>query len=114
MKRVEAIIKPHKLDDVSLALHRVLDVGGGVTVTDVRGFGRGKLSDEKEHPAKQAFDFEPHVKLELFCSEESVDAIAAALREAAHTGLLGDGLIVISDIDEAIRIRTGARGDEAI
>jgi nitrogen regulatory protein P-II 1 len=113
MRRVEAIIKPHKLDAVSRALHHTPGVGG-VTVTEVRGFGRGKLQEEHAHPATQAFEFEPHLKVELVCQSAAAEDIAGAIRDAARTGLAGDGIILISSVDDAIRIRTSTRGDEAL
>ena len=113
MKRIEAYIKPHKLDAVSRALHHTPGVGG-VTITDVRGWGRGKGQDEQTHPSHQVSDFEPHLKLEVVCRSDAVERIVSSIREAAHTGLVGDGIIVVSSVDDAVRIRTGASAEDAL
>ncbi len=107
MKYVEAIIKPHKLSSVSLALHH--EGATGVTVTDVRGWGHGKLRSEQAHAVERVSDFEPHVRIEVVCTDDNVSAITEAIRQAAHTGLSGDGLIIISAVEKTIRISTGAR-----
>lgn len=113
MKRIEAIIKPYKLSLVSLALHRCPGVTG-VTATEVRGWGHGKLQAAQQRPAEQVSDFEPHVRIEIICSDDAVSAVTDAVRAAAHTGLAGDGLIVVSEINDAIRISTGASGEDAL
>ncbi len=113
MKYVEAIIKPHKLSAVSLALHRCEGVNG-VTVTEVRGWGHGKLRAEKSRAVEQVSEFEPHVRIEIVCADSNVPTVTEAIREAAHTGLSGDGLVVVVDVQDAVRISTGSRGEEAL
>ena len=90
MKCVEAIIKPHKLSAVSLALHRCEGVNG-VTVAEVRGWGHGKLRAEQSRAVEQVSDFEPHVRIEVLCADRDVPTIKKAILESAHTGLSGDG-----------------------
>ena len=112
MKKVEAIIKPFKLDEVKEALHR-LGVQG-LTVTEVKGFGRQKGHTELYRGAEYVVDFLPKIKLEVVVSDETVDGVVQAIVEAANTGRIGDGKIFILPLGEAIRIRTGERGAEAV
>ena len=112
MKKVEAIIKPFKLDEVKEALH---EVGvSGITVTEAKGFGRQKGHTELYRGAEYVVDFLPKVKLEIVIADDMVERAVEAIRKAAHTGRIGDGKIFVSSIDEAIRIRTGERGPDAI
>ena len=112
MKKVEAIIKPFKLDDVKDALH---DVGvSGMTVTEVKGFGRQKGHTELYRGAEYVIDFLPKVKIEVVVESSLVDNVVDAITVAARTGRIGDGKIFVSDIADAIRIRTGDRGHDAI
>ncbi|MSP90062.1 MAG: P-II family nitrogen regulator [Alphaproteobacteria bacterium] len=112
MKKVEAIIKPFKLDEVKEALH---EVGiQGITVTEAKGFGRQKGHTELYRGAEYVVDFLPKVKIEVVMDDAMVDRAIEAIQQAAHTGRIGDGKIFVSDITEAIRIRTGERGSEAI
>ena len=112
MKKIEAIIKPFKLDDVKDALH---EVGvSGITVTEVKGFGRQKGHTELYRGAEYVVDFLPKVKLEIVLSDALVDAAVEAIRKAAQTGRIGDGKIFVSSVEEAIRIRTGETGTDAI
>ena len=112
MKKVEAIIKPFKLDDVKDALH---DVGvSGITVTEVKGFGRQKGHTELYRGAEYVVDFLPKVKIELIIEDEMVEKAVEAIRTSAQTGRIGDGKIFVSSIEDAIRIRTGERGDAAV
>ena len=112
MKMVMAIIKPFKLDDVREAL---AEVGvQGITVTEVNGFGRQKGHTELYRGAEYVVDFLPKVKIEVVCDEAVLERAVEAIINAARTGRIGDGKIFISTIEEAIRIRTGERGDEAI
>ncbi len=110
MKKVEAFIKEHRLDNVTLALHRVEGVTGA-TISHVHGFGRGRLS-ENEPP--QVEDFKRCVKLVLYCADDHVEAIVAAIQDKAHTGLRSDGKIFILPVEDAIRISTGERGAGAV
>src|SRR6266487_1314746 len=112
MKKVEAIIKPFKLDEVKEALH---EVGiKGITVTEAKGFGRQKGHTELYRGAEYVVDFLPKVKIEVVMEDSMVERAVEAIQQAAHTGRIGDGKIFVSTIDEAIRIRTGERGPDAI
>ena len=112
MKKIEAIIKPFKLDDVKEALQ---EQGlQGMTVTDVRGFGRQKGHTELYRGAEYVVDFLPKVKIELVIDDGQVDRAVEAIKNAAHSGRIGDGKIFVSTIDDAVRIRTGETGSDAI
>ncbi|HKH97312.1 MAG TPA: P-II family nitrogen regulator [Beijerinckiaceae bacterium] len=112
MKKIEAIIKPFKLDEVKEALQ---DVGlQGITVIEAKGFGRQKGHTELYRGAEYVVDFLPKVKLEIVLSDALVDAAVEAIRKAAQTGRIGDGKIFVSTVEEAIRIRTGETGTDAI
>ena len=112
MKKIEAIIKPFKLDEVKEALQ---EVGlQGITVIEAKGFGRQKGHTELYRGAEYVVDFLPKVKLEIVLSEALVDGAVEAIRKAAQTGRIGDGKIFVSSIEEAIRIRTGETGSDAI
>jgi nitrogen regulatory protein P-II 1 len=112
MKKVEAIIKPFKLDEVKEALH---EVGiQGITVTEAKGFGRQKGQTELYRGAEYVVDFLPKVKIEVVMEDGMVERAVEAIQHAAHTGRIGDGKIFIIDIQEAIRIRTGEKGKDAI
>ncbi len=112
MKKIEAIIKPFKLDDVKEALQ---EVGlQGMTVTDVRGFGRQKGHTELYRGAEYVVDFLPKVKIELVVEDNLVDRAVETIMTAAHSGRIGDGKIFIIPIEDAVRIRTGETGKNAI
>jgi nitrogen regulatory protein P-II 1 len=112
MKLISAIIKPFKLDEVKDALN---DIGiEGITVSEVKGFGRQKGHTELYRGAEYVVDFIPKVKLEIAVSDEEVAKVVAAIEETARTGRIGDGKIFILPLDEAVRIRTGEKGEEAI
>ena len=112
MKLVTAIIKPFKLDDVRDAL---AEVGiKGMTVTEVKGFGRQKGHTELYRGAEYVVDFLPKVKLEVVLEDELVERAVEAIQSAAHTGRIGDGKIFITTVETAIRIRTGETGNDAI
>jgi nitrogen regulatory protein P-II 2 len=112
MRMVIAIIKPFKLDDVRSALS---DVGiQGITVTEVKGFGRQKGHTELYRGAEYVVDFLPKVKLELAVDDEQVDQVVEAIMETARTGKIGDGKIFVVDLGQAVRIRTGEAGSRAL
>ena len=112
MKKVEAVIKPFKLDDVKDALH---DAGvSGITVTEVKGFGRQKGHTELYRGAEYVVDFLPKVKVEAVVEDDQVDRVVEAIEAAARTGRIGDGKIFVIPVEQAIRIRTGDRGVDAI
>jgi nitrogen regulatory protein P-II 1 len=112
MKKIEAIIKPFKLDEVKEALH---EVGiQGITVLEAKGFGRQKGHTELYRGAEYVVDFLPKVKIEVVVDDNQADQVTEAIQNAAKTGRIGDGKIFISIIDEAIRIRTGETGADAV
>ncbi|HEU5337764.1 MAG TPA: P-II family nitrogen regulator [Sulfuricaulis sp.] len=112
MKKIEAIIKPFKLDDVREALS---EVGvSGLTVTEVKGFGRQKGHTELYRGAEYVVDFLPKVKIELVVDEKMLDRCIEAITGAARTGKIGDGKIFVTPVEQVIRIRTGEQGPEAI
>lgn len=112
MKLVTAIIKPFKLDDVRQALS---GIGvQGVTVTEVKGFGRQKGHTELYRGAEYVVDFLPKVKMEIAVSDSMVDQVIEAISESAKTGKIGDGKIFVTALEQIIRIRTNERGDEAV
>ena len=112
MKKIEAVIKPFKLDDVKEALH---EVGvSGITVTEAKGFGRQKGHTELYRGAEYVVDFLPKVKLEVVVDDGLADRVVDAIAAAARTGRIGDGKIFVSTVEEALRIRTGERGTDAI
>jgi nitrogen regulatory protein P-II 2 len=112
MKLITAVVKPFKLDDVRTALS---DVGvTGMTVTEVKGFGRQKGHTELYRGAEYVVDFLPKVKIELAVDDAMVERAVEAITKAAHTGKIGDGKIFISSLDEIIRIRTGDTGPAAV
>ncbi len=112
MKKIEAIIKPFKLDEVKEALQ---EIGlQGITVTEAKGFGRQKGHTELYRGAEYVVDFLPKVKIELVLDDGQVEAALEAIQQAANTGRIGDGKIFIYTVEDAIRIRTGERGKDAI
>ncbi|MEP1442932.1 MAG: P-II family nitrogen regulator [Hyphomicrobiales bacterium] len=112
MKKIEAIIKPFKLDEVKEAIQ---EVGiQGITVVEAKGFGRQKGHTELYRGAEYVVDFLPKVKVEVVVSDDNLDATIEAIRNAAQTGRIGDGKIFVTTIDDVIRIRTGESGEEAI
>jgi nitrogen regulatory protein P-II 1 len=112
MRKIEAIIKPFKLDEVKEALHAIGIQG--MTVTEVKGFGRQKGHTELYRGAEYVVDFLPKIKVEIAVKDEMVDKIVQAIVQAANTGRIGDGKIFVMPIEEVIRIRTGERGPDAV
>ena len=112
MKLVQAVIKPFKLDEVRDALQKV--GGQGLTLTEVKGFGRQKGHTELYRGAEYVVDLLPKLSIEIIVRDEDVDAVVDAITNSANTGRIGDGKIFIGDVDDVIRIRTGERGDAAI
>ena len=112
MHKIEAIIKPFKLDDVKDALE---SVGvGGMTILEVKGFGRQKGHSEVYRGAEYVVDFIPKVKIEVVVADDLVDKVIEAIATAARSGRIGDGKIFVTEIKDALRIRTGERGDGAL
>lgn len=112
MKKINAIIKPFKLDDVKDALN---EIGiKGMTVTEVKGFGRQKGHKELYRGAEYIVEFVPKIKIEIVIQDEQLDEVIQTIIKAARTGNIGDGKIFVSNIEEVIRIRTGDKGNEAV
>ena len=112
MKKIEAIIKPFKLDEVREALS---DIGvSGLTVTEVKGFGRQKGHTELYRGAEYVVDFLPKVKIEIVIVDDLVDTAIDSIIKAAHTGKIGDGKIFVMSVEQVVRIRTGETGDAAL
>jgi nitrogen regulatory protein P-II 1 len=112
MKKIEAIIKPFKLDDVKEALN---DIGiQGMTITEVKGYGRQKGHKEIYRGAEYIVDFIPKIKIEIVVPAEREDEVIEKIKEAAYTGKIGDGKIFVMPVGEAVRVRTGEKGKEAI
>ena len=112
MKKIEAIIKPFKLDEVKEALH---EVGiKGITVTEAKGFGRQKGHTELYRGAEYVVDFLPKVKIEIVLDDGKAAAVAEVIEKSARTGSIGDGKIFVTAVDDVVRIRTGERGANAI
>ena len=112
MKKIEAIIKPFKLDEVREALSNI--GANGLTVTEVKGFGRQKGHTELYRGAEYVVDFLPKIKLELVLADDMIEAAMDAIIKAAHTGKIGDGKIFVSSVEQVVRIRTGETGESAV
>jgi len=112
MKKIEAVIKPFKLDEVREALSAI--GANGLTVTEVKGFGRQKGHTELYRGAEYVVDFLPKIKLELVIPDSMLEAVMDAIVKSAHTGKIGDGKIFVSTIEEVVRIRTGETGEAAV
>ena len=112
MKKVEAIIKPFKLDDVKETLN---EIGiQGMTIIEVKGYGRQKRHKEIYRGAEYVVDFIPKVKIELVVADDNVDKVVDSIAKAANTGKIGDGKIFVLPVEEAVRVRTGEKGEDAI
>ncbi len=112
MRKIEAIIKPFKLDEVKDGLN---EIGAqGLTITEVKGFGRQKGHTELYRSAEYVVDFLPKIKLEIVVADEMVETVVNVILKTAHTGRIGDGKIFVIPVEEAIRIRTGERGDSVV
>ncbi|MGE4650541.1 MAG: P-II family nitrogen regulator [Myxococcota bacterium] len=112
MKKIDAIVKPFKLDEVKEALHAIGIQG--MTVTEVKGFGRQKGHTELYRGAEYVVDFLPKIKVEIVVEDDMADKVVEAISGAANTGRIGDGKIFVQPVEEVIRIRTGERGGEAV
>ena len=112
MKKIEAIIKPFKLDEVREVLSELGIMG--LTATEVKGFGRQKGHTELYRGAEYVVDFLPKVKLDIVVADEMVDKVIDSITKTAHTGQSGDGKIFVMNVEDAIRIRTGEKGDDAV
>ena len=112
MKKIEAVIKPFKLDDVKEALHAI--GVAGITVTEAKGFGRQKGHTELYRGAEYVVDFLPKVKIDLIVADSQLDAALDAIESSAKTGRIGDGKVWTTPVEDVVRVRTGERGSEAI
>lgn len=112
MKKIEAVIKPFKFDEVRDALQEI-DIQG-ITVTEVKGYGRQRGHSELYRGAEYVVDFVPKVKLEIFIEDERAETVVQTIVRAAYTGKIGDGKIFVSPVDDIIRIRTQERGEDAV
>ena len=113
MKKIEAYIKSKRFHEVMEELH-LIDGLTGLTVFDVKGFGRARDNDQPVHIVDNTKNWEPHVKLEVFCTDDLLNMVVTTIQKNAHTGLRGDGKIFISDVIEAIRISTGETGKDSV
>jgi len=113
MKEVRAYIKPHKLVEVLLALHKVEGLTG-LSISEIKGLGRGGIKDSQEHLTDDLVNYIPHVRIEIVCHDELVEEIVSRIQDSAHTGLRGDGKIYVSAMETAVRISTGERGEAAV
>jgi len=113
MKEIKAYIKHHMLSKVTLALHKIEGLTG-MSVVDVRGFGRSRGEDSPHRIVEDLVDYVPHKKIEIVCQDELVEEIISIIEKSAHTGLRGDGKIYVSNVEQAIRIQTGERGETAV
>ena len=111
MKKIEAIIRPHKLDEVREALGEKVK---GITVSEVKGFGRQKGHTEIYRGSEYTIDFVPKLQINIVCQDDEVEGIITLIQKSAETGKIGDGKIFISPVEEVIRIRTNERGEEAV
>jgi len=112
MKKIEAVIKPFKLDEVKDELNNIGVMG--LTVSEVKGYGRQKGHTELYRGAEYAVDFLPKIKIELIVNDDIVDSVIDVIKKKAHTGRIGDGKIFVSSVEEIVRIRTGETGKKAI
>lgn len=113
MKEIKAYIKPHKLSEVTQALHKIHGLTG-MSVSEIKGFGRDRVRKEDDNIVQDMVECVPHVKIEIVCHDILVEEVISAIQSGAHTGLRGDGKIYISNVEDAIRISTGKRGEEAV
>lgn len=113
MKKIKAYVKSHRLSEVTMALQKVEGLPG-MSVTEVKGFGRLCESEDHQHPDDDPEDFMSISKIEIFCHDELVDPLVETIEKAAHTGLCGDGKIYVLPVEQALRISTGERGEKAV
>jgi nitrogen regulatory protein P-II 1 len=113
MKEIKAYIKPHKLTVVMLALHQIEGLTG-VSISDVRGYGRGRGEQAQTRMIQDMLTYVPHLRVEIVCLDGLVDEVVAAIQRAAHTGGRGDGKIYVTNVEAAIRISTGETGEAAV
>lgn len=113
MKLIIAYIKPHKLTEVTLALHKISGLPGA-SFSEIKGFGRGRAKDAPDKVQHEMIDYLPRVRLEIACPDDLVDEVVCSIEKNAHTGLRGDGKIYVTGLDQAVRISTGERDESAI
>jgi nitrogen regulatory protein PII len=113
MKEVKAYINKHKLSNVTLALQQIEGLSG-MSISDVRGFGRGRAKNVPDRITEDFLHYVPKIKVEIVCRDDLVEEVVSTIERTAHTGLRGDGKIFVSDVEAAVRISTGERGEKAI
>lgn len=113
MKEIKAYIKPHKLTSVTLALQEIEGLSG-MSISEVKGFGRGRAKTAPDRITEDFLNFIPRIKIEIVCRDELVEEVVSTIEQHAHTGIRGDGKIFVSEVDAAVRISTGERGESAI
>lgn len=113
MKKIEAFVKKHRLDEVVLAIHRVEGLTG-MTVTDARGFGRGGAASKMRPTPQMIHDFAEVTRIEVFCHDKLAGEVVETIEKAAHTGLRGDGKVYVLAVEQAVRISSGERGETAV
>ncbi len=113
MKEIKAYIKPHKMPDVAHALHKINGLTG-MSINEVKGFGRSRAKGDREKVVIDTVEYNPQIKIEIVCHDELVEDVISAIQTNAHTGTRGDGKIYINNIEDAIRIGTKERGEEAV
>lgn len=113
MKEIKVYIKPHKLTSVILALHRIEGLTG-VSISEVRGYGRGKALQEKNRIIQDMISYIPVLRIDIVCLDALLDQVVTAIQQAAHTGNRGDGKIYVTNVEQAVRISTGERGEVAV
>ncbi len=113
MKLIRAYIKPHKLAEVTLALH-IVEGLSGVSVSNIRGFGRGRGKKDEGSTAEEVGDFLPGVLIEVYCKDKIAEEVVSAIENTAYTGLRGDGKVYVIPVEQAVRVSTGERGENAL
>ena len=113
MKKIEAYVKSLRFNEVIEQLHQIEGLTG-VSVHDIKGFGRSRKKDEPVHIVDNTLNWEPHVKLDIFCLDELTEKVVETITKGAHTGLRADGKIYISNVEDAVKISTGERGEKAV
>ena len=113
MKEIKAYIKPHKLSSVTIALQEIKGLSG-ISISEVKGFGRGRAKTAPDRITEDFLNYVPRIKIEVVCRDELVEEVVSTIERNAHTGIRGDGKIFVSNVEAAVRISTGERGESAI
>lgn len=113
MKMIVAFVKPNKFDDIMFALHKIEGLTGA-SASEIQGFGRDRSVHNPSQKPEISLDFKPHIRLEIACHSERVEQVISTVEEAAHTGLRGDGKIYVFSLEDAVRLSSGERGEDAV